>query len=591
MNNLEKESDNLLDSTLAEPKTSMLPSFTFSQCRPISKHSDIEDCLTNPPEWVNRVIPLKKRSGYVIRNAVSDCHMSEDRFYARPRLDRRTVPKTLVCHDYKGGYLSDSYIPFEGAEDNTLATDGYTFYNWSQIDYFVYFSHHFLTIPPLAWVNAGHKNGVKVLGTIITENSDGVQICNEQIFKTLDQMREFVYQLTEIQKTFGFDGWLLNIENPVNNAYILKEFVALLTQQTHRHDSESVVIWYDSVTKDGLLRWQDQLNDQNRCFFDSCDGIFLNYGWNEEKLINTVAMAGTRRFDVFVGVDVFGRGVFGGGQFNTYKAVELISKHNLSMAIFAPGWTHETMAKVSSESTFRKFLNRDDAFWASLWPFLYTHPVNDFFETDFHVGLDSNYYNLYIQKQQTTNLLNPENPNAISDYSIVQKNTGKCLSRGFFDAKNICIISNDNLEKPSSTFVHNLFACDIKLNGKIGVYFMTKKAHIGDKAVLNVTLLTCLRSGAMKEIKLLSEQRLLATENLGILEVYLLRDEDVKYNYTLNYIARKRMKILNKPEISGSIVLSMFEFLTTPCDLLEIGATVRNGSSISLLEFGIIQLF
>lgn len=67
----------------------------------------------------------------------------------------------------------------------------------------------------------------------------------------------------------------------------------------------------------------------------------------------------------------------------------MVSKYNLSTAIFAPGWTHETMEKTPENSAFRRFLNRDDAFWASLWPYLYTHPLNDFFETDFHVGLDS----------------------------------------------------------------------------------------------------------------------------------------------------------------------------------------------------------
>lgn len=48
-----------------------------------------------------------------------------------------------------------------------------------------------------------------------------------------------------------------------------------------------------------------------------CDGIFLNYGWKEEGLIETVKECGRRKTDVYVGVDVFGRGVFGGGGFTT----------------------------------------------------------------------------------------------------------------------------------------------------------------------------------------------------------------------------------------------------------------------------------
>lgn len=36
---------------------------------------------------------------------------------------------------------------------------------------------------------------------------------------------------------------------------------------------------YDSVTIDGKLNWQDQLNEYNKLFFDICDGIFVNYTW------------------------------------------------------------------------------------------------------------------------------------------------------------------------------------------------------------------------------------------------------------------------------------------------------------------------
>lgn len=59
---------------------------------------------------------------------------------------------------------------------------------------------------------------------------------------------------------------------------------------------------------------------------------------------------------------------------------------NLSVAIFAPGWTHETLNK--SEKFFESFYNRDLAFWRSLWPYMYTHPITTYFTTHFYVGLD-----------------------------------------------------------------------------------------------------------------------------------------------------------------------------------------------------------
>ena len=61
-----------------------------------------------------------------------------------------------------------------------------------------------------------------------------------------------------------------------------------------------------------------------RVFFDVSDGIFLNYGWNQTDLALSGRAAGPeRRYDVYVGVDVFGRGVFGGGGWNTNKVVKI----------------------------------------------------------------------------------------------------------------------------------------------------------------------------------------------------------------------------------------------------------------------------
>ena len=54
-----------------------------------------------------------------------------------------------------------------------------------------------------------------------------------------------------------------------------------------------------------------------RNFFDVCDGIFLNYNWKKDNLKKSIEEAGVRKTDIFVGVDVFGRGCLGGGGFST----------------------------------------------------------------------------------------------------------------------------------------------------------------------------------------------------------------------------------------------------------------------------------
>ena len=63
-------------------------------------------------------------------------------------------------------------------------------------------------------------------------------------------------------------------------------------------------------------------------FFTACDGIFLNYTWSDLTLANSSQRAGTRRYDVFVGIDVFGRGCPGGGGFNSKEVVlALVLQH------------------------------------------------------------------------------------------------------------------------------------------------------------------------------------------------------------------------------------------------------------------------
>ena len=97
-----------------------------------------------------------------------------------------------------------------------------------------------------------------------------------------------------------------------------------------RHSNpNSCVIWYDAVTVEGKLDWQNELNEKNKIFFENCDAIFLNYTWKAENLDNSVKNSEDsgkkdRKFDVFVGVDVFGRGCMGGGGFECRLPMQVI---------------------------------------------------------------------------------------------------------------------------------------------------------------------------------------------------------------------------------------------------------------------------
>uniref|UniRef100_A0A3Q2Q7F8 Cytosolic endo-beta-N-acetylglucosaminidase n=1 Tax=Fundulus heteroclitus TaxID=8078 RepID=A0A3Q2Q7F8_FUNHE len=281
----------------------------------------------------------------------------------QPRLIN-CLRRTLVSHDMMGGYLDDRFV--QGT--NTEAP--YAFYHWQYIDIFNYFTHQLVTVPPAVWTNAAHKHGVIVLGTFITEWTDGATMC-EAFLKDEESYRAVADKLVQISQYYGFDGWLINIENRLSEAAVRNTplFLRYLTDQMHERVPSSLILWYDSVIENGNLEWQNELNQSNRMFFDACDGFFTNYNWDEKNLEQMKDYSGVqgRQADVYVGVDVFARGNVVGGMLETNKALDLIRKHNFSAAIFAPGWVYESL---SDKSEFR---SNQDKFWALLSDYLYIH--------------------------------------------------------------------------------------------------------------------------------------------------------------------------------------------------------------------------
>ncbi|KAL5125524.1 Cytosolic endo-beta-N-acetylglucosaminidase 1 [Glycine soja] len=282
--------------------------------------------------------------------------------YSAPLPNRRRI---LVCHDMAGGYVDDKWV-----QGDTNA-EAYAIWHWHLIDVFVYFSHNLVTLPPPSWINTAHRHGVKVLGTFITEWNEGKAAC-DKLLSTKKSAQMYAKHLAELAANLGFDGWLLNIEVTLKPEQIsnLKE--------------------YDSVTINGHLWWQNELNEYNKPFFDISDGIFTNYSWQEDYPWQSAAVAGDRKFDVYTGIDVFGRNTYGGGMWNTNVALDIIRKADVSAAIFAPGWVYETKQEPDFETAQNRWWGLVEKSWGIVRKYHGTLPFYTNFDQGrgYHISVD-----------------------------------------------------------------------------------------------------------------------------------------------------------------------------------------------------------
>eukprot|EP00760_Papus_ankaliazontas_P005294 PhM_4_TR1248/c1_g1_i2/m.28412/K01227/E3.2.1.96; mannosyl-glycoprotein endo-beta-N-acetylglucosaminidase len=288
-------------------------------------------------------------------------------------------PRMIVCHDCCGGYTEfDRY-----AQGSPVV--GYTFRHWEMIDTFIYFSHHRVTVPPVGWIDAAHAHGVPILGTFITEWDAGSEECIKFLSQEADLERT-VGQLVRLAVHHNFDGWLINIENPLPRELVprMRHFLSTLTVAMHRSRMQSTVLWYDSVTAQGELRWQAALTPNNKLFFDVCDGIFTDYKWAQGSTLFSAGQAQHRKADVYTGIDVFGRGTYGGGGFQCSLAMAEIVRGGTSAALFAPAWTYE-----HAGCDIQGFLQNDNRLWGSLRGFGDVSPVIT--QLPFHTTFNEGY--------------------------------------------------------------------------------------------------------------------------------------------------------------------------------------------------------
>jgi mannosyl-glycoprotein endo-beta-N-acetylglucosaminidase len=279
--------------------------------------------------------------------------------------------KLLVCHDMMGGYNvkeGDHYVQGNFKHVSEDIYPCYTFNYFAMADIFVYFSHHRVTIPPPAWIQAAHRQGCKIYGTFITEGEDGM-LDNDKLVSGTDRGNDWIALLAELSVAYKIDGWLLNIETPFTDASSVPLFLEWIRKfSSVMSDLGKGVMWYDALTNDNKILWQNALNGLNVDFYNAAtDGIFLNYGWRSKDLETSLNHASDDKGPVWVGIDVWGRSSqLGGGGFNTHIALQEIEnnstdKSNLGVAVFAPAWTYEGHCKTAYEK-------RDLRLWTGIGP-------------------------------------------------------------------------------------------------------------------------------------------------------------------------------------------------------------------------------
>jgi mannosyl-glycoprotein endo-beta-N-acetylglucosaminidase len=71
-------------------------------------------------------------------------------------------------------------------------------------------------------------------------------------------------------------------------------------------------------------------------FAELVDGFYVNYAWTRKELKQTrnyldLEKSHLKKENVYFGVDTFGRGSFGGGQWNCHVGVQVILKKEFSI--------------------------------------------------------------------------------------------------------------------------------------------------------------------------------------------------------------------------------------------------------------------
>ena len=136
---------------------------------------------------------------------------------------------------------------------------------------------------------------------------------------------------------------------------------------------DPTVVWYDAVTTEGKLQWQNGVTAKNKPFLEDCDGILCNYGWVPAALPVSKLVAGAHRCgDVYLGIDVHGRGTYGGGGWGCGEALTAARTAGMSACLFAPGWVLENEGEGGFPANQKRYVT-NLSYYTLYTPFIHLY--------------------------------------------------------------------------------------------------------------------------------------------------------------------------------------------------------------------------
>ncbi|NEE02637.1 endo-beta-N-acetylglucosaminidase [Phytoactinopolyspora halotolerans] len=146
-----------------------------------------------------------------------------------------------------------------------------------------------INLPNPGYTEAAHRNGVLSLGCWFWPRPEDF---SEVVEQRTDGSFPMVDKMIEMAGYFGFDGYFINQEAqiPAEQAELLMEFFTYFAEQA---PDGFHLQWYDSLTVDGRITYENEFNEVNSPWIVDedgnriCDSIFLNYWWNDQRVRNS----------------------------------------------------------------------------------------------------------------------------------------------------------------------------------------------------------------------------------------------------------------------------------------------------------------